>query len=162
MVISRPAVTLLVVCLCTSLGFAAAKPQAKAKLAAAKARTATRATSARSKSGKVVAYRKPIPRKPVAPAAPASERIRLVQQALIEKGYLSGMATGVWSAESVDALKRFEASQNVKVDGKIDSKMLIALGLGPKYDNNLSLPVPGGAGGGVVAADQNYNDLQRN
>lgn len=162
MVISRPAVTLLVVCLCASFGFAAAKPQAKARLAAAKARTATRATSTRSKSGKVVAYRKPIPRKPVAPAAPASDRIRMVQQALIERGYLAGQASGVWNAESVEALKRFEADQNTRVDGKIDSKMLIALGLGPKYDNNLNLPVPGGSGSGVVAADQNFNEPQRN
>jgi peptidoglycan hydrolase-like protein with peptidoglycan-binding domain len=159
MVMTRPAVTVLAVCLCTGLGWAAAPSSVKAKQAAAKARTATKKTS----SKRVVAYRKPVPKKPSAPAAPGSERLRSVQQALIERGYLNSSASGVWNADSIEALKRFEADQKVKVDGKIDSKMLIALGLGPKYDNNLSLPVPSGNGGLVFAADQSSNnDPQRN
>ena len=94
--------------------------------------------------------------------SPGSNRIREVQQALLERGYLKSEVTGSWNAASVEALKRFEADQKVKVDGKIDSKTLIALGLGPKYDNNLNLPVPG-ASGTVVAADQaTNNEPQRN
>ena len=34
-------------------------------------------------------------------------------------------------ADSVDALKRFQADQNLMPDGKINSFSLIALGLGP-------------------------------
>lgn len=165
MVMTRPAVTVLAVCLCAGLGWASTPASIKAKQAAAKARTATKTTSSKRTvaSGKPVAYRKPVPKKPAAPAAPGSERLRSVQQALIERGYLNGTASGVWNADSIEALKRFEADQKVKVDGKIDSKMLIALGLGPKYDNNLSLPVPSGNGGLVVAADQSgNNDPQRN
>lgn len=162
MVKTRPAVTVLVVCL---VGFCSllAKPVAKtAKQSAAKARAATRVVSARSSAtkrpfSKKAAYRKPIPYKPAAPAVPASNRLREVQTALIERGYLQGDGNGVWSAQCVEALKRFEASQNVRIDGKIDSKMLIALGLGPKYDANLSLPVPSAGGGSVVAADQSPN-----
>lgn len=154
MVITRPAVTVLAVCICAGLGWAAKPSSTKAKQSAAKARTATKKTS----SKRVVAYRKPAPRKVSAPVVPGFERLRSVQQALIERGYLHQTASGVWNAESIDALKKFEADQKVKVDGKIDSKMLIALGLGPKYDNNLRLPVPSGNGGLVFAADRSGNN----
>ena len=40
--------------------------------------------------------------------------------------------TAQWGPESVDALKRFQADQNLMPDGKINSLSLIALGLGPK------------------------------
>ncbi len=154
MVITRPVVTALVVCLVGGCGLLAkVAPQVKAKQAASKARTTT-------KKGKVPLRRVAVSKKPTAPAAPASDRIREVQQALAERGYLKSSPSGQWNVDSIDALKRFEADQHVKVDGKLDSKVLIALGLGPKYDSNLSLPVPG-ASGSVVAADQNLNDQQR-
>lgn len=158
MVITRPAVTVLVVCLGLGGGLFAKTTAPKAKQAAAKARTATRKTSSHTKA---VAYRKPVPRRATAPTVPASDRIRSVQQALIERGYLQGDANGQWSASSVEALKHFEADQHVKVDGKIDSKMLIALGLGPKYDRNLALPVPDSSTGLVVAADQGSSNEQQ-
>lgn len=63
---------------------------------------------------------------------PSPERYKEIQQALASKGYLQGEATGVWGPESVDALKRFQAEQNLMPDGKISSLSLIALGLGPK------------------------------
>lgn len=49
----------------------------------------------------------------------------------------------------------------MKVDGKLNAKALIELGLGPKYDRNLALPVP--ASGGAVLADDGRQqfDLQR-
>lgn len=69
---------------------------------------------------------------------PTPERYREIQQALVAKGYLSsGDATGAWGASSVDALKRFQAEQNIEASGKINSLSLIALGLGPKRE-----PVP--------------------
>lgn len=165
MVITRPAVTVLVVCLVGVCGLAAAPVANKAKQSAAKARTATRVSSTRTSATKRplpkrVAYRKPAPYKPAAPVAPASNRLHEVQLALIERGYLQGDGNGVWNAQCVEALKRFEADQKVRVDGKIDSKILIALGLGPKYDNNLNLPVPSGSSGTVVAADQGNNNEQ--
>ncbi len=164
MVITRPAVTVLVVCLVFSFSLTAAPAASKAKQAAAKARTAAKVSSTRGQanrpSSRRVAYRKPAPYKPSAPAAPASNRLREVQLALVERGYLQGDGNGAWNAQCVEALKHFEADQKVRVDGKIDSKMLIALGLGPKYDNNLNLPVPSGSTGIVVAADQATNNDQ--
>jgi hypothetical protein len=43
-------------------------------------------------------------------------------------------ATGTWSQNSVDALKRFQQDQNLDPSGKINSLSLIALGLGPKRE----------------------------
>lgn len=57
-----------------------------------------------------------------------------IQRALAERGYYSGVVSGIWSADSVDALKRFQSDQHLAADGKIGSLSLIALGLGPKRD----------------------------
>lgn len=165
MVITRPAVTVLVVCLAGVCGLLAKPVATKAKQAAAKATTATKVSSTRTSASKRptpkrLAYRKPAPYKPVAPTAPSSNRLREVQLALVERGYLQGDGSGAWNAQCVEALKRFEADQKVRVDGKIDSKTLIALGLGPKYDDNLNLPVPSGSSGIVVAVEQATNNDQ--
>ena len=70
--------------------------------------------------------------------APTPERYRDIQNALAAKGYLSREeANGAWSQSSIDALKRFQADQNLESTGKINSLSLIALGLGPRRD-----PVP--------------------
>jgi hypothetical protein len=63
---------------------------------------------------------------------PTPERYKEIQTALASKGFLQGEPTGEWGADSVDALKRFQTSQNLMPDGKIGSLSLIALGLGPK------------------------------
>jgi putative peptidoglycan binding protein len=65
--------------------------------------------------------------------APTPDRYREIQQALASKGYFQGEANGEWGADSADALKRFQASQNLASDGKINSLSLIALGLGPRH-----------------------------
>lgn len=64
--------------------------------------------------------------------APTADRYKQIQQALAEKGYYKGAVNGEWGADSVDALRRFQADQNLEPDGKIGSLSLIALGLGPK------------------------------
>lgn len=77
--------------------------------------------------------------------APSPERYREIQQALINQGFLTGPATGVWNQESIDALNRFKKEQNLRTDGKLDSLSLIALGLGPKRPAEIStanLPLP--------------------
>ena len=63
---------------------------------------------------------------------PTPERYKEIQDALASKGYFHGESTGEWGPESTDALKRFQADQNLMPDGKIGSLSLIALGLGPK------------------------------
>ncbi|HLK67935.1 MAG TPA: peptidoglycan-binding domain-containing protein [Bryobacteraceae bacterium] len=105
-----------------------------------KATPGTRTTSARSV------------RRPSAPAstwrarqmAPAPERYKEIQEALVAKGYLSAEeANGAWNSASTEALKRFQGEQNLESSGKINSLSLIALGLGPKHDSaSLRLPPP--------------------
>jgi peptidoglycan hydrolase-like protein with peptidoglycan-binding domain len=64
--------------------------------------------------------------------APTTERYQEIQQALAKKGFFQGEASGKWGPDSAEALKRFQAEQNLTPDGKINSLSLIALGLGPK------------------------------
>ena len=64
--------------------------------------------------------------------APTPERYMEIQQALADKGYYSGAVNGIWGADSVDALKRFQQDQNLAPDGKLGALSIIALGLGPK------------------------------
>ena len=67
--------------------------------------------------------------------APTPERYREIQAALVAKGYLkSEDAGGPWNQASMDALKNFQAGQNLDSTGKINSLSLIALGLGPKRE----------------------------
>jgi peptidoglycan hydrolase-like protein with peptidoglycan-binding domain len=66
--------------------------------------------------------------------APTPDRYKEIQQALMQRGYLSGAASGVWSMESMEAMKRFQRDQNLTPSGKPSSLSLIALGLGPKRD----------------------------
>ncbi len=51
---------------------------------------------------------------------------------MADKGYFKGAVNGAWGPDSVDALRHFQADQNLDVDGKIGSLSLIAMGLGPK------------------------------
>lgn len=63
---------------------------------------------------------------------PSPDRYREIQGALAAKGFLQPEdATGTWNQASADALKRFQAEQNLESTGKINSLSLIALGLGP-------------------------------
>jgi len=67
--------------------------------------------------------------------APTPQRYKEIQEALAAKGYLKPEdANGTWNQASVDALKRFQAGQNLDSTGKINSLSLIALGLGPKRE----------------------------
>jgi hypothetical protein len=67
--------------------------------------------------------------------APTPQRYKEIQEALAAKGYLKPEdANGAWNQASVDALKKFQAGQNLDSTGKINSLSLIALGLGPKRE----------------------------
>jgi peptidoglycan hydrolase-like protein with peptidoglycan-binding domain len=74
---------------------------------------------------------------------PTPDRYIEIQQALIDKGYLEGPATGEWGPQSIAALKKFQQDQNLQPTGKLDSLSLITLGLGPRHDPTGS---PGVAG----------------
>jgi hypothetical protein len=68
-------------------------------------------------------------------AQPMPDRLKEIQDALANRGYLAPAGvSGSWDQSSMDALKRFQTDQNLASSGKINSLSLIALGLGPKYD----------------------------
>jgi hypothetical protein len=74
-------------------------------------------------------------------AEPTPERYKEIQSALAAKGFLDPAdASGTWGQNSVDALKKFQAAQNIEVTGKINSLSLIALGLGPKRETGAKVP----------------------
>jgi peptidoglycan hydrolase-like protein with peptidoglycan-binding domain len=81
--------------------------------------------------------------------APTPDRYREIQQALIAKGYLKSEATGVWDAQSSDALLQFQTDHNLSPTGKISSASLIGLGLGSKT----SAPPPALAAGTPSATE---------
>jgi peptidoglycan hydrolase-like protein with peptidoglycan-binding domain len=135
----------------------AKKPAAKKKSAAARttatpkttakktapARTAT--TTARKPATHTTARKgkpRPAPRA-VSQRQPAPERYKEIQEALAKRGYFQGSPDGVWGPSSVDAMRRFQQEQNLDASGKINSLSLIALGLGPKYDQVAAAPVAG-------------------
>jgi hypothetical protein len=73
--------------------------------------------------------------------APTPERYKEIQDALAAKGYLNPEdASGTWNQASMDALKKFQAGQNLDSTGKINSLSLIALGLGPKRETAAPKP----------------------
>jgi peptidoglycan hydrolase-like protein with peptidoglycan-binding domain len=80
--------------------------------------------------GKQVAAARRAPRQ----SEPTSDRYRVIQQALVDKGHHPGPVTGQWGPEWVAALKDFQAAQKLNADGKLGALSLIALGLGPKRE----------------------------
>jgi hypothetical protein len=73
--------------------------------------------------------------------APTPQRYKEIQEALAAKGYLKPEdANGAWNQASVDALKKFQAGQNLDSTGKINSLSLIALGLGPRRETPAPKP----------------------
>jgi peptidoglycan hydrolase-like protein with peptidoglycan-binding domain len=98
--------------------FAAAAAKAPAK------KTAPKKTAPKKKA----VARRPSPPKQM---EPTPERYREIQQALIDRGFLDGEPSGKWDERTVEAWKRFEESAGLPVDGKLDAKALIALGLAP-------------------------------
>jgi peptidoglycan hydrolase-like protein with peptidoglycan-binding domain len=111
-------------------------PGAPAKKSTKATAAKTSAGTTKGKASKTAAYRKgKTSRRPSRSyqQAPSPERYKEIQQALASKGYLQGEPTGQWGPDSVDALKRFQTTQNLTPDGKINSLSLIALGLGPKH-----------------------------
>jgi peptidoglycan hydrolase-like protein with peptidoglycan-binding domain len=69
-------------------------------------------------------------REPRGQMAPAADRITEIQSALIRENALTGDPTGIWDAATIEAMKRFQAAQNLTPTGKIDALTLQHLGLG--------------------------------
>lgn len=102
------------------------------------AKNATKRTTTSSRRAKTYSRSRSRGPKPVAARRsygqqkPTSDRYSEIQRALAAKGFLDGQPTGVWDSASSDAMRRFQAEQNIPATGKVTSLSLIALGLGPK------------------------------
>jgi hypothetical protein len=78
--------------------------------------------------------------------APTPDRFKEIQTALADKGYLTPEeANGTWNESSADALKKFQADQNLESTGKINALSLIALGLGPRHESAAARPLDSSA-----------------
>lgn len=109
------------------------RTSATSRKTAGSAKAYTRArTTARTKSSRNRRAARSAPARNYGQTTPTPDRYREIQQALIERGYLKGEASGKWDAESVDAMRRFQQDQNIETSGQLDSLSLIALGLGPR------------------------------
>jgi peptidoglycan hydrolase-like protein with peptidoglycan-binding domain len=117
-------------------------PAAGKKAAVTPARKASKRVRRASRSRRRGAPRQRVVHTP-RQGQPTKERYSEIQQALIDKGYFTGSATGEWGADSMEALKRFQDDQSLKASGKINSLSLIALGLGAKHNPLGALPVIG-------------------
>ena len=120
-----------------SKGAMASKTTASSHPAATKAGPRTTTAARRGKKGP--------PAKPVTwrnrQLAPTPQRYKEIQDALAAKGYLKPEdANGTWDQASADALKKFQAEQNLDSTGKINSLSLIALGLGPRRETAAPKP----------------------
>jgi peptidoglycan hydrolase-like protein with peptidoglycan-binding domain len=73
---------------------------------------------------------------------PDPERYQQIQQALAERGYFKGEVNGIWGDDSIEALRKFQADQNLPDDGKITALSLTGLGLGPRHDGSTAGTVP--------------------
>jgi peptidoglycan hydrolase-like protein with peptidoglycan-binding domain len=134
---------ILLLALLAIAGVSSARTHRKSNKIARPAQRSRRATAPRSKRAmpryskrsrtRRTASTQPAPRPQ---PGPTPERYKEIQQALADKGYYKGEVNGQWTAESTEALSRFQSDQNLKVDGKLGSLSLIALGLGPKRTAN--------------------------
>jgi hypothetical protein len=128
----------------------AAKSPAAARTptAAKKPATALQKNVAKKRAATTTANHKKTPARPAVTwrnrqLQPTQERYKEIQQALLAKGYLQPeQANGIWDQNSADALKQFQATQNIDASGRINSLSLIALGLGPKHEDTLPKPQP--------------------
>lgn len=117
-----------------SFGLTASLPLAAAQKKPAPAKAKSKSPS---KSAK-----KPAPARYVQ-QHPSTERYTQIEQALVERGYLSE-ANGAWGADSIAALKRFQQEQGLPVDGKLGALSLKALGLGPRRNDTVEEAITAG------------------
>ncbi len=148
--VQKLAIILTAALLASAPSFARTKKKASHQTTATHAKQSTkhRAAAHTSRSRKTVTSRssrsRRTSRKRVVrryQTAPTPERYKEIQQALADRGYYKGSIDGTWSPDCVDALRRFQAAENLDQDGKLGSLSLIALGLGPKRMVAVKAPV---------------------
>lgn len=69
--------------------------------------------------------------------------IREVQLVLVQRGFLHGRVTGVWSTETREALIAFQRKEGFEASGSIDTRTISALGLSGKVKAQSSTSTQG-------------------
>jgi peptidoglycan hydrolase-like protein with peptidoglycan-binding domain len=64
--------------------------------------------------------------------AASSEDIKKVQQSLSDKGYDAGPADGVLGSHTREAIRQYQASEKLTVNGRLDAETAGKLGVGPE------------------------------
>jgi hypothetical protein len=121
------------------------KPKSAPPKTAAKKSTPTKSAATKNSSSKKTPSKSRTSRRAprrVTQAEPSPDRYREIQQALKDRGHLQKEPDGKWDAESIAALNKFKKEQSLSADGKIDSRSLIGLGLGPKRTAQAVVPQP--------------------
>jgi len=86
-----------------------------------------------------------IPQKRITTASqthPDKKRIVEIQQALIDKGYMFGLPTGVWDNKTIETLKNIANDHGWQTSHVPDARVLILLDLGNKYSDPEVLKAP--------------------
>ena len=74
-------------------------------------------------------------RVPIGQARPTRDRYREIQQALADAGFFPHAVDGFWGKLSEEALKEYQQEEGLNPTGRLDSRTLIRLGLGPQYES---------------------------
>ena len=111
----------------TSVSAVKASHTATSRKTASRRATAKRSAARRTSRASVtsVAFR------PRGQRTIEEDRTREIQEALIREHYLEGEPTGVWNAETKEALTHYQAENGWQTKVVPDSRALIKLGLGP-------------------------------
>jgi hypothetical protein len=103
-----------------------------------KSATAGRSKGVRASKSSKRRYAKRRSRRQRGQQAIQSSRAREIQQALIREKYLDGEPSGLWDAQSQEAMGRYQRDNGWQAKATPDARALIKLGLGPKHDNLLN------------------------
>ncbi len=153
------------VCSCCARGFSAVAFPALTLAGTTRATTAHSASASASKKKPAKKRRKSS--RQSSQKAPTSDRITEIQSALARGGYLQGDPTGKWDSTTVAAMQKFQSSNGLEANGKLDALSLQKLGLGsdiagvsapkpvaPHGSASLMSPSPGPSASMVSPASQ--------
>lgn len=98
----------------------AGRPSPQATSSSSKSSTAKKKTSKKHKRSSRMSGQK----------APTPDRITEIQSALARGGYYQGDPNGKWDSNTVAAMQKFQSSNGLEANGKLDALSLQKLGLG--------------------------------
>jgi peptidoglycan hydrolase-like protein with peptidoglycan-binding domain len=147
MMVLRRAIHLLSLCVAAGLCVSAATAQSgSAKKPATKSSSSS--SSAKGKIRKTTRKKKERGQQ-----APTSDRIAEIQTALSKDGSYKGAPNGKWDAQSVEAMKNFQAAHGLNPSGKFDALTLQKLGLGSETAGVAAPVIPPNATSRLVSSN---------